>query len=90
MKRIACLLLCGLALLPALAGAQAKTRPIHQKLQPCKVEGLDEEVLCGTLAVWENRATKTGRKIDLKIVVVPAKSENPLPDPVIYFQGGPG
>ena len=88
MKRIACLLLCGLA--PALAGAAAKPRTIHQKLQPCKVEGFDEEILCGTFPVWENRATKTGRKIDLKIVVVPAKSENPLPDPVFYFQGGPG
>ncbi|HSN88938.1 MAG TPA: alpha/beta fold hydrolase, partial [Thermoanaerobaculia bacterium] len=90
MKRIPCLLLCGLALAPTLAEAEAKTRPIHQKLQPCKVEGLDEEALCGTLPVWENRTTKAGRKIDLKIVVVPAKSENPLPDPVFYFEGGPG
>lgn len=90
MKRIACLLLCGLALSPALAGADAKTRTLHQKLKPCKVEGLDEEILCGTLSVWENRTTKTGRKIDLKIVAVPAKSENPLPDPVFYFEGGPG
>lgn len=89
MKRVSAFTLC-LAFLPALAGAQAKTRPIHQKLEPCKVEGFDEEILCGTLPVWENRATKAGRKIDLKIVVVPAKSENPLPDPVFYFQGGPG
>lgn len=85
--------LAGLALLaPALAAQEtaAKPRTIHQKLEPCKVEGLDEEVLCGTLSVWENRAARSGRKIDLYMVVVPAKSPNPVPDPVFYISGGPG
>src|SRR5215217_3734458 len=88
MKKTA-FLICLALLAPALAGAQG-SRPLHQKLKPCKVEGIQEEVLCGTLSVWENRTTKSGRKIDLYMVVLPAQSPNPAPDPVFYLSGGPG
>jgi pimeloyl-ACP methyl ester carboxylesterase len=85
-----CLSLFGLSLLvPALANAQAP-RTVQQKLKPCKVEGIQEEVLCGTMSVWENRTAKSGRKIDLYMVVLPALSPNPAPDPVFYISGGPG
>lgn len=40
--------------------------------------------------MFENRETKTGRKIDLNIVVVAATSKQKLPDPVFIFAGGPG
>jgi pimeloyl-ACP methyl ester carboxylesterase len=93
MKRIS-LLICLCLLSSAAAGAQeapaAPPRTIHQKLKPCKVEGLQEEVLCGTMPVWENRTTRSGRKIDLYMVVLPAQSANPAPDPVFYINGGPG
>lgn len=96
MPRVSSLLLSLALLAPVLAGAQepapqpAPKRTIHEKLTPCKIEGLDEEVLCGTLPVWENRTAKTGRKIDLAMVVLPAQSPNPAPDPVFYINGGPG
>jgi pimeloyl-ACP methyl ester carboxylesterase len=91
-------LLLGLALFaPVLSGAQepaprpaSPKRTIHEKLKPCKIGGLDEEVLCGTLPVWENRTTRAGRKIALKIVALPAQSSNPAPDPLFYITGGPG
>jgi len=90
MKRTVCLAAC-LSLLPALAAAEApKPRKIHQLLKPCKIAELEEEALCGTYSVWENRAARTGRKIDLKIIVVPAQGADPAPDPVFYFAGGPG
>jgi len=83
--------LASLFLLAAgLANAQTAPRAIRQKLQPCKVEGLEEEALCGSLPVWENRSTKQGRKIDLSVTVLPAQSPNPAPDPVFYINGGPG
>ncbi|MFL6193949.1 MAG: alpha/beta fold hydrolase [Thermoanaerobaculia bacterium] len=75
---------------PAPATAESPSRPIHQSLKPCKIEGIEGEVLCGSLPVWENRTTKTGRKIDLYVVVVPAQSPTPAPDPVFYINGGPG
>ena len=64
--------------------------PLAAQLTPCKVPGLDEEVRCATVPVWENRAARSGRKIDLNVVVLPALSEHPAPDPVVYLSGGPG
>lgn len=84
------LLLCLFLLAPAVTHSQQPQRAIFQKLKPCKVQGLDEEILCGTLSVWENRASKSGRKIDLNIVVIPSQNANPAPDPVTYLNGGPG
>ena len=42
------------------------------KLKPCRLAGIDEELFCGKLTVFENRETRTGRTIDLNIVVLPA------------------
>jgi pimeloyl-ACP methyl ester carboxylesterase len=93
MKRIASLI-CASLLFPTLGNAQpgspAAARTVHQKLKPCKIEGLEGEALCGTLSVWENRKARSGRKIDLYMVVLPAQSPSPAPDPVFYISGGPG
>jgi pimeloyl-ACP methyl ester carboxylesterase len=59
-------------------------------LAPCQEPGMPPQALCGTHEVFENRATRTGRKIPLKIVVIPAASPDRLPDPITYFAGGPG
>jgi TAP-like protein len=61
------LLLCLSLLAPAITHAQQPQRAVFQKLEPCRFQGLDEEILCGTLSVWENRASKSGRKIDLNV-----------------------
>lgn len=60
------------------------------KPHPCKVAWSDEEVLCATYPVWENRETRQGRKIDLNIVILPAKGPDKQPDPVFELAGGPG
>src|SRR6516165_6134549 len=64
----------------------------QQKLQleTCRLTGWTEDVRCGRYEVYENRSAKNGRKIALKIVVVPALSSNPAHDPIFYFNGGPG
>lgn len=43
----------------------------------------------GTYAVYENKKLK-GRKIDLHIIVIPARIKDSLLSPIFYFQGGPG
>lgn len=62
--------------------------------QPCEVPGTEpnkkDRALCAEYEVFENRATKTGRKIKLKIVVYPATKPKKAPDPVFYIAGGPG
>src|SRR5688572_27178771 len=45
---------------------------------------------CGTMSVYENRAAGTGRKIDLRVMVLPATGPNRAPDPVFFIAGGPG
>jgi pimeloyl-ACP methyl ester carboxylesterase len=81
-----------LLLLLLAAPATAAPHPSRTKLQPCKVpgQGGEAEAFCGTYEVWENRAAKSGRKIGLKVVLIPALSANPKPDPIFYFAGGPG
>src|SRR5215208_1881806 len=58
-------------------------------LKDCDVQGLGK-AKCGTLEVYENRATKKGRMISLYILVLPATGEKREPDPLVYFAGGPG
>jgi pimeloyl-ACP methyl ester carboxylesterase len=59
-------------------------------LKPCKVQGMDEELLCGKLSVFENRKTRAGRKIDLNVVVLPALEPGEKDAPLFDLQGGPG
>ena len=60
------------------------------RLKPCQVPNLKEEVLCGTYEVYENRDARKGRKISLNIVVLPALTSTPAPDPLFALAGGPG
>lgn len=78
------------ALFVALAGLAEAPRPERLRLSPCHLEGFEEEVLCGTYRVWENRAARSGRKIDLRVAVVPALRREHEPDPLFLLAGGPG
>jgi pimeloyl-ACP methyl ester carboxylesterase len=86
------LIASGAALLLLDAGGCAKQRPSGglSKLKPCRVEGVNEELLCGKLAVFENRETRTGRTIDLSIVVLPAFDQKNKAEPLFPLAGGPG
>ena len=69
------------------------TAPVLQgavSVQPCDVPGVAGGGRCGTYSVYEDRSTRTGRKISLNILVIPALGANPLPDPVFWLEGGPG
>lgn len=56
----------------------------------CRPEGASEDFLCGKYSVFENRATRAGRKIELNLVIIPARAEKPEPDALFLFEGGPG
>jgi pimeloyl-ACP methyl ester carboxylesterase len=72
------------------ASAVKQSPPKTITLTDCDVQGVPGKQKCGTLEVYENRATKTGRKISLNIVVYPATGPDRQPDPLFYFAGGPG
>ena len=90
-----------LILIPALlfassysaAVAPVRARPLVRRpawLNPCQPTGVDAPALCGKYEVFENRKTKSGRKIGLNIVVLPALDSEPASDPVFWLHGGPG
>ena len=60
------------------------------KLKPCRLTGIDEELLCGKVTVFENRKTRTGRTLDLNVVVLPALDQKAKAEPLFDLAGGPG
>jgi pimeloyl-ACP methyl ester carboxylesterase len=60
------------------------------KLKPCRLEGIGEELFCGKFTVFENRETRTGRTIDLNVVVLPAVNQETKAEPLFDLAGGPG
>ena len=74
---------------PGRAGANARTseKPVFQ---PCEVSNVPGGGRCATYEVYENRAAGKGRKIGLHVLVLPALSKTPAPDPVFWLHGGPG
>jgi pimeloyl-ACP methyl ester carboxylesterase len=74
-----------------LAGCnQAQSTQAIDRLKLCTGYDTPVDAYCGTLKVYENRATKQGRQIDLNIVVLPAVRTDAQPDPLFFLAGGPG
>src|SRR5215211_4035676 len=84
--RIAILVLA-LSLQTSSAVRQSPAKTIT--LNDCEIQNLGK-AKCGTLEVYENRATKKGRMISLNILLLPATGEKRESDPLVYFAGGPG
>src|SRR5215467_1951686 len=57
---------------------------------PCQIDAISEQALCATYPVWEDRDRKTGRKIGLNIVILPALAAEKSAAPLFLFHGGPG
>jgi pimeloyl-ACP methyl ester carboxylesterase len=79
-----------LALLLGLWNCGARVTTALSRLQPCSAEDGPSGAYCGAYEVFENRAAKEGRKIGLKIVLLPALDNDPSPDPMFFLAGGPG
>ena len=94
LRWVCCTLLVttGVVFLLIYASGCAKHRPTGglAKLKPCRLDGIDEELLCGSLTVFENRQTRTGRTIDLNVVVLPAFDQKTKAEPLFDLAGGPG
>ena len=94
MKTLFSTIAVAIVVLATSSALQAQKPADRIDLQPCEVDGTQPDikikVLCGSLPVFENRNSKAGRKITLKIEVFPASSADKQPDPVFYIPGGPG
>lgn len=88
--KIRCAAFAMIACLGAALPGLAAEAPRRFELSPCTEPGVPPGARCGTYEVFENRAARTGRKIPLRVVVLPAQDSARLPDPFVYFAGGPG
>ncbi|HEX6040860.1 alpha/beta hydrolase [Longimicrobium sp.] len=70
--------------------AAAQTPAPTLEMRPCELSPGGETGRCGTYWAPENREQPDGRRIPLAVVVVPARSATPRPDPIFFFVGGPG
>lgn len=80
------------AAVPLLLTACGGLRDDHaiDRLRPCRNGEGPIEGYCGTYEVFENRETKAGRKIALRIIVFPALKRTAAKDPLFFLAGGPG
>ena len=79
-----------IVILACLFAAHAWAGAGDLRLKPCEDPKVKQPAKCGTYTVWENRAAKSGRTIDLNVVVLQATGPNPKPDPLFILLGGPG
>jgi len=65
-----------------------RTRPWW--LTACAIEGMPDPAWCGTVTVAETPTRWLSRRISIRVVVVPARTEPSAPDPILLLVGGPG
>lgn len=64
--------------------------PPSVTLSACTLPGVAEPSRCGVVEVPENRSARDGRRIQLRIAILPSNGGQVLPDPIFVLVGGPG
>src|SRR5260370_11045943 len=82
-------LLVILALLPASCSRLRPPPSALERLKPCSSAEGPTDAYCGKVAVWDHRAARSGRKLSLKAVLLPALRREPPPDPIFFLADGP-
>ncbi len=62
----------------------------YPMLKPCTPEGLKETILCGTIQVFEDQETQSGKKIPLNVYLFPTTNKSPSNSVFVDYTGGPG
>jgi pimeloyl-ACP methyl ester carboxylesterase len=75
----------------AFASGATGQKPVagELRLSSCPAE-ISAPAHCGTFTVRENRNARTGRTIDLNVILLKATGPDPQPDPLVWLTGGPG
>lgn len=80
---LGCLLLGGCA-------SFAPNTSARLPLRTCVIPGVEGITYCGTYSVYEDRDSRTGRKIPLNIMVLGALDRKVQPDPLFFLADSPG
>jgi len=62
----------------------------YPMLKPCTPEGLKEQILSGTIEVFEDQINKAGKKIPLNVFLFPSYQTDPINSVFVDYAGGPG
>lgn len=81
--------LLALLMVAGLSGP-AWAAPADGLLKPCRIDGIPNELKCGSLRRPLDPARPDGVAIDIGFLVVPAMARNKQPDAVLLLAGGPG
>lgn len=81
---------CTIATVVVLCSVSTLTGRAEAGTQPCRVEGLPNELQCGIVRRPLDPGSPNGVQIDVHYLVVPALARNKQPDPVLLLAGGPG
>ncbi len=80
-----------LSIVSAAAGSAESGMPEFTDCQlTSKGSSFSIQAKCAEMMVLENPDDPEGRQIPIKIVIVPAKHRNKMPDPLFLLAGGPG
>jgi pimeloyl-ACP methyl ester carboxylesterase len=79
-----------LVIVLALAACRPGAAGHAQGLEPCRLPGIEREILCGKVDMPEDPDAPTGRTIAIHFAVVPAVARTAQPDPIFVLAGGPG
>ncbi|NUQ05798.1 MAG: alpha/beta fold hydrolase [Anaerolineae bacterium] len=74
---------------PSITSSAQPTVPYFEQ-GTCSIDTFGYNAECGHLIVYENRLDETSPTIRLQVVILKSSSDTPLPDPVVYLEGGPG
>ena len=86
---IAVLLGAGLAIPSAQADTQTAVATSNDQ-QACYVDGLSEQMQCGSISVPENYAKPNGKQIQIHYVVMPSTKPINKSEALLAIAGGPG
>jgi pimeloyl-ACP methyl ester carboxylesterase len=89
-RRLTVALLLAGASLPALAAPPSSKIPLVRCQLAHPISSTRVPARCGSLQVPEDRDRPDGRKISLRIAVLPSDAPSAKPDPVFVLAGGPG
>lgn len=78
---------------PPAAAESPSPEPIPRPalaLEPCELPRFEGAARCGTLEVWEDPQAAEGRRIGLRVAVLPATGAEPSGEALFAVTGGPG
>lgn len=62
----------------------------YPSLKPCDLPEIHTKGLCDTIEVYEDQLNKTGKKIPIEVIVLPALTDHPLQSVYTHHTGGNG